>query len=220
MFISNDWFDIVKTEYTKKYFLNLWDILESGYYANNVLPSRDLVFRALNLTAYNDVKCVIVGQDPYPREEDACGLAFSVGGHSRIPATLSNIFKELYSDLGLQRPSNGDLTKWAENGVLLLNSVLTVRKGRSRSHVNIGWEPFTDKIVSALNDREKPVVFILWGNDAYKKRLLINNYRHYVIVSPHPSPLSAYKGFFGSKPFSATNEFLKMNGMIPLDWSL
>ena len=179
-------------------------------------PKRDIL-RALKLTDYNDVKVVILGQDPYHGENEANGLSFSVNEGIKLPPSLKNIYKELYDDLGITK-TTGDLTSWANQGVLLLNSVLTVLKDTPTSHSKIGWQEYTDAIIRKLNEREKTIVFILWGNYARSKKNLITNKRHYIIESPHPSPFSANSGFFGSRPFSKTNEFLKKNNIKEIEW--
>ena len=179
-------------------------------------PKRDIL-RALKLTDYNDVKVVILGQDPYHGENEANGLSFSVNEGIKLPPSLKNIYKELYDDLGITK-TTGDLTSWANQGVLLLNSVLTVLKDTPTSHSKIGWQEYTDAIIKKLNEREKPIVFILWGNYARSKKNLITNKRHYIIESPHPSPFSVNSGFFGSRPFSKTNEFLKKNNIKEIEW--
>ena len=179
------------------------------------------IFNAMKLTAYNDVKCVIIGQDPYHGEGQAHGLSFSVRQGIAPPPSLVNIFKEIKNDVGIDNSGkHGDLTKWAENGVLLLNSVLTVRANQPRSHRGMGWEQFTTEIITLLNKREKPMVFLLWGNDAKQKMSYITNPNHLVLTSAHPSPLSAYNGFFGCRHFSKANEFLRKNGLEEIDWSI
>ena len=185
-----------------------------------IYPPKDYIFNALKLTSYKDTKVVIVGQDPYHGENQAHGLSFSVQKGVKLPPSLQNIYKELESDLGIPPKSDGDLTGWAKQGVLMLNAVLTVEKDKAASHRNLGWEPMTDYIIKLLNKKDEPVVFILWGNFAKEKAKLIKNPKHYIIISPHPSPLSAYSGFFGSKPFSKTNDFLVKNRIPPIDWSL
>ena len=183
-------------------------------------PPHDEVFRALHLTPYADTRVFILGQDPYHGPGQANGLAFSVADGVRIPPSLQNIHKELESDLGLARPSHGNLERWAANGVLLLNATLTVRGGNAASHQKRGWETFTDRVIAAVNAKPERVVFILWGNSARKKKTLIDRNRHVVIESPHPSPLSAHRGFFGSKPFSKANDALVAAGRTPVDWTL
>ena len=190
------------------------------YDTKTIYPPKEYLFNALKLTSYKDTKVVIVGQDPYHGEHQAHGLSFSVQKGVKLPPSLQNIFKELDSDLGIKPSLDGDLTNWAKQGVLLLNAVLTVEKDKAASHRNLGWELFTDYIIKTLNKKDEPVVFILWGNFAKEKAKLITNPKHYVIMSPHPSPFSAYTGFFGSKPFSKTNEFLLKNNLKPIDWKL
>ena len=185
-----------------------------------IFPPRQNIFRALNLCDYEDVKVVILGQDPYHELHQANGLAFSVYPGVKIPPSLVNIYKELKDDVNTFIPNHGDLTKWAKQGVLLLNNVLTVEEGKANSHAGIGWEIFTLNIVKALNRREKPMVFILWGNNARSKKQYIDTSRHLVLESAHPSPLSAHRGFFGSKPFSKANDFLIKNNMTPIDWQI
>lgn len=215
--VQNDW-KIVLNEYVKtSEFKVLCDTVESLYEDYTVYPSKDNIFRALNLTPYKSIKAVILGQDPYFNENEADGLAFSCSKKDKLPPSLKNIFKELESDLGVVR-NNGDLVSWAEEGVLLLNTVLTVEAGKAGSHRNIGWENFTDEIIRKINEKEEPVVFILWGNDAIKKEKMITNNKHFIIKSPHPSPLSSYRGFFDSKPFSKINEFLKENKIEIIKW--
>ena len=189
------------------------------YEIKEIYPPKDYLFNAFKLTSYENTKVVIVGQDPYHGKGEAHGLSFSVQKGVRVPPSLQNIYKELNDDLKIPPKDNGDLTEWAKQGVLLLNAVLTVEKDKAASHRNLGWEPMTDYIIKLLNLKNKPVVFILWGNFAKEKAKLITNHQHYIIMSPHPSPFSAYSGFFGSKPFSKTNEFLIKNGLVPIDWS-
>ena len=192
---------------------------QKEYEIKTIYPPKEQIFRALNLCDFDDVKVVILGQDPYHEPHQANGLAFSVTKDVRIPPSLVNIYKEIHDDLGLPIPNHGDLTYWAKQGVLLLNNVLTVERGKANSHKGLGWETFTLNIVRYLNEREKPLVFILWGKNAIEKKKYIDS-RHLVLTSVHPSPLSAYRGFFGSRPFSKTNEFLIKNGMTPIDWSI
>lgn len=218
--IGNNWDEILKEEYEKAYFKNLMAFLDKEYEKEKIYPPRDEIFNGLKLTDYEDVKVVILGQDPYHGKDQGNGLAFSVNKDVKIPPSLRNMFKELISDLNIDPPNNGDLTKWAKEGVLLLNTVLTVRDSKANSHRNKGWEIFTDEIIKALNKRDKPMVFILWGRNSQEKEKLITNNNHYIIKSAHPSPLSAYRGFFGSKPFSKTNEFLKRESMKIIDWEL
>lgn len=216
---DNEWDVLLKDEFEKEYYKKIRGFLASEYKKKEypIYPDMYDIFNALKITDYNRVKAVILGQDPYHGPGQAHGLSFSVKKGIQPPPSLINIFKEYNADLGYPIPQNGDLTKWAENGVLLLNSVLTVQGGMAASHRGIGWETFTDNIISLLNKRESPIVFILWGRFARDKKRLITNPAHFIIESAHPSPLSAYNGFFGSRPFSKTNELLKDN---PVDWKL
>ena len=216
--MTNNYWDIVlKEEYEKNYFKNIAMFINKEYKEKIVYPPKRDILRALKLTDYNDVKVVILGQDPYHGENEANGLSFSVNEGIKLPPSLKNIYKELYDDLGITK-TTGDLSSWANQGVLLLNSVLTVLKDTPTSHSKIGWQEYTDAIIKKLNEREKPIVFILWGNYARSKKKLITNKRHYIIESPHPSPFSANSGFFGSRPFSKTNEFLKKNNIKEIEW--
>ncbi len=217
---ENDWQEMLQEEMEKEYYLKLREFLIGEYRTKTIYPNMYDIFNALHYTSYRDVKVVILGQDPYHGPNQAHGLSFSVKPGVRIPPSLINIYKELHDDLGCFIPNNGYLTKWANEGVLLLNTSLTVREGDANSHSKIGWEIFTDHIIKLLNEREDPVVFILWGNNAIKKEALITNRRHYIIKSVHPSPLSASRGFFGSKPFSKTNKFLESIGKKPIDWQI
>ena len=216
---DNNWDNILEGEFEKEYYLKIRRFLAKEYKNPNypVYPDMYDIFNALKITDYNEVKAVILGQDPYHGVGQAHGLSFSVKKGIQPPPSLVNIFKEYHDDLGYPIPLSGDLTKWAENGVLLLNTVLTVQGGLAASHKGIGWEIFTDKVISLLNEREKPIVFILWGKFARDKKKLITNPNHYIIESAHPSPLSAYNGFFGSRPFSKANCYLTDN---PIDWKL
>ena len=206
--LNNDWNSLLKEEFRKPYFERLEGFLRREYAEKIVYPNMDDIFSALQLTAYKDTKVVILGQDPYHSAGQAHGLSFSVNPEVRIPPSLRNIYQELHSDLGCSIPNNGHLQKWAEEGVLLLNTVLTVREGEPHSHREKGWEKFTNKVISLISERENPVAFILWGRPAQSKIDLIDTRKHKVIESPHPSPLSAYRGFFGSGPFSKVNDFL------------
>lgn len=217
--IGNDWDLKLKIIWESPGFKNFYKKIIHEYDTKEIYPPKDYIFNALKLTSYENTKVVIVGQDPYHGKGEAHGLSFSVQKGIKIPPSLKNIYKELYDDLGVLPKDNGDLTGWALQGVLLLNSVLTVEKDKAASHRNLGWEPMTDYIIKLLNLKDEPVVFILWGNFAKEKAKLITNPHHYIIMSPHPSPFSAYSGFFGSKPFSKTNEFLIKNGLVPIDWS-
>lgn len=217
---NNDWNDLLKDEFEKDYYIKLRKFLITEYRNKTIFPDQYDIFNALHYTAYKDVKVVILGQDPYHGPNQAHGLSFSVKPGVKIPPSLLNMYKELKDDLGCYIPNNGYLKKWADQGVLLLNTSLTVVASQANSHKSIGWEVFTDKIISLLNHRKDPVVFILWGNNAISKEKLITNNWHYIIKSVHPSPLSASRGFFGSKPFSKTNNFLKSIDKAPIDWQI
>ncbi|MCT4688147.1 uracil-DNA glycosylase [Vallitalea sp.] len=217
---ENDWQELLKDEFDKEYYKKLRYQLKNEYSNYTVYPDMYDIFNALHYTSYEDVKVVILGQDPYHGPNQAHGLSFSVKKGVRIPPSLVNIYKELNNDLGCEMPSHGNLTKWAKQGILLLNASLTVRASKPSSHSKIGWQIFTDKIISLLNEREEPVVFILWGNYAISKEKLIMGDRHYIIKSVHPSPLSASRGFFGSKPFSKANDFLKRVNKEEVDWQI
>ncbi len=218
--IGNDWDKLLKYEWDKPYYQDLRKFLIREYRNYNIYPDMYDIFNALKYVAYEDVKVVILGQDPYHGRGQAHGFSFSVKEDVPIPPSLLNIYKELRDDLGLFIPDNGNLTKWAKQGVLLLNTVLTVREKSPNSHKDRGWEKLTDRIIALLNQREKPIVFILWGANARSKTKLINNRRHLILTSAHPSPLSAYRGFFGSKVFSKTNKFLRDNNMKEIDWQI
>ncbi len=217
--LTENWFNILKDEFNKPYFISLQKFLEEEYKNFTIYPKAENIFNSLNLTKFNDVKVVILGQDPYHEPGQAHGLAFSVES-GLLPPSLQNIYKELKADLGLEISKSGNLTPWAKQGVLLLNTVLTVRRGVANSHKDKGWENFTGKIVELLNSREKPMVFLLWGNQAKKIGEKITNKNHLVLSCAHPSPLSAYNGFFGCKHFSKANEFLVKNNMTPINWQL
>lgn len=218
--LEKNWYDLLKDEFHKEYYLNLMSFINNEYKIHTIHPNHEDIFNALNYTPFDKIKVVILGQDPYHGKKQAHGLSFSVSPTVAPPPSLINIYKELNSDLGCYIPNNGYLKKWADQGVLLLNTVLTVQDGKANSHKNKGWEIFTDKIISLINDKNDPVVFILWGNNAINKKSLITNKNHYVITSVHPSPLSAYRGFFGSRPFSKTNDFLISVGKTPIDWQI
>lgn len=218
--INNDWDIVLKDIIESEKFKTLYSKVLEEYDNKIIYPKKENIFNSLILTPYNKVSVVIVGQDPYHGDNEAHGLSFSVQKGIKIPPSLKNIYKELNSDLGITPPEYGDLTKWAEQGVLLLNSVLTVEKDKPASHKNIGWDYFTDNIITKINEKETPVVFILWGNFAKEKKKLITNKKHLIIESVHPSPFSARNGFFGSKPFSKTNDFLKKNNLQEIDWRL
>ena len=218
--IGNSWDGILADEFNSPYYLQLREFLKREYYHYHISPNMYDIFNALKYTPYEQVKAVILGQDPYHGVGQAHGLCFSVREGVEPPPSLKNIFTELHSDLGLSIPQSGELTLWAKRGVLLLNTTLTVREGRPMSHKGQGWEQLTDAIISKLNGREQPVAFILWGSHARTKKQLITNHNHCIIESAHPSPLSAYHGFFGSRPFSRTNEFLISRGIAPINWNL
>lgn len=218
--IGNDWDQKLDVIWNSLGFQKFYKMIMAEYDKKTIYPPKDYIFNALKLTSYKDTKVVIVGQDPYHGEHQAHGLSFSVQKGVKLPPSLQNIYKELESDLGIVLRTDGDLTGWAKQGVLMLNAVLTVEKDKAASHRNLGWEPMTDYIIKLLNKKDEPVVFILWGNFAKEKAKLITNPNHYIIISPHPSPFSAYSGFFGSKPFSKTNDFLISKKMQPIDWSL
>ena len=215
--IGNDWDIVLSNEYQKDYFLRIKKVVKEEYEKKEIFPPVDKIFYAFKETSYKDVKVVILGQDPYHGVGEANGLCFSVNRGIKMPPSLRNIYKELYDDLGIEREDT-DLSDWARSGVLLLNSVLTVEKDKAASHKFVGWEEFTDSVIKKLSEREEPIVFILWGNFAKSKMKYITNPNHLILSSAHPSPLSAHNGFFGSKPFSKTNEFLKKNGMEEIKW--
>lgn len=218
--IGNDWDLLLKDEYSKDYFIKLKNYIINEYKNKTVYPKMSEIFNAFTKTSYDNVKVVIIGQDPYHGENEAEGLSFSVKIGIQKPPSLINIFTELKSDLGIDPPNHGSLVSWAKEGVLLLNATLTVIKDTPRSHANKGWEIFTDEVIKLINQKDTPVVFILWGSDARSKKKLITNPKHFIIESAHPSPLSAYRGFFGSKPFSKTNEFLEKNGVKQINWKI
>ncbi len=217
--VNNQWDPFLMDEFEQPYFKKLSEFLKEQYQKTIVYPQKAEVFSSFYYTDYPNVKVVILGQDPYHQPQQAHGLSFSVKPHVPPPPSLLNIFKELHDDLNIPKPSNGCLIPWAKQGVLLLNAVLTVEANRANSHTNKGWETFTDHVISKCNAHQKPVVFILWGRNAQKKEHLITDPKHLIIKSAHPSPLSAYQGFFNSKPFSKTNAFLKANDRQPIDWS-
>ena len=217
---KNDWAKYLASEMEKPYYRELRKFLIGEYRTRQIFPDMYSIFNALHYTSYADTKVVILGQDPYHEPGQAHGLSFSVQPNVPPPPSLINIFKELETDLGCKPPDNGCLEPWARKGVLLLNAVLTVQAHRANSHQGKGWELFTDKIISLLNERAKPLVFILWGSPARRKKAMITNPDHCIIESPHPSPLSAYRGFFGSRPFSRANDFLQSVGQEPIDWQL
>ncbi|HBW36045.1 uracil-DNA glycosylase [Desulfosporosinus sp. BICA1-9] len=217
---NNDWQSLLYDEFSKEYYQKLRQYLITEYKTKVIYPDMHDLFNALHYTAYKDIKVVILGQDPYHGPNQAHGLSFSVEPGIAPPPSLLNIFKELKSDLNCFIPNNGYLKKWADQGVLLLNTALTVRAGQANSHRNMGWETFTDQVITLLNERQDPIVFILWGNNALSKSGIITNPSHTIIKSPHPSPLSASRGFLGSKPFSRTNNYLISMGKTPIDWQI
>ncbi|RWZ60329.1 uracil-DNA glycosylase [Halobacillus fulvus] len=218
--LQNDWQEYLSKEFEKPYYQDLRESLKKEYQNHIIYPDMYDIFSAFHHTSYRETRVVIIGQDPYHGPEQAHGFSFSVKPHVAIPPSLRNIYKELEMDLNIKPPSHGYLKAWAENGVLLLNNVLTVRAHQAHSHKGLGWEKFTDAVIEELNERERPLVFILWGKQAQQKGKTIDDEKHKVIASPHPSPLAAHRGFFGSRPFSRTNEFLKSIGEEPIDWSL
>lgn len=218
--IGNDWDEILKDEFSKEYYLRLRQFLKQEYSSYTVYPNMYDIFNALKATAYKDIKIVILGQDPYHEPNQAHGLCFSVKKGVEPPPSLKNIFKEIQAELGIAPPNHGELTKWANQGILLLNTVLTVRRGAANSHKGKGWENFTDAVIKKVNEREKPVIFMLWGGNAKQKLPLITNTKHIVLKAAHPSPLSAYNGFFGCGHFLKANEILREMGEKEIDWSL
>lgn len=216
---NNDWDTILSEEFKKDYYLKIRETLKSEYSTRTIYPPMFDIFNALKYTSFENTKVVILGQDPYHEVGQAHGLAFSVRAGVKIPPSLVNIYKELNTDIGMKIPSHGDLTSWAKQGVLLLNATLTVRQGQANSHQKIGWSIFTDNIIKLLNTSKSPIVFILWGGNARSKKAFITNKHHLIIESVHPSPLSAYNGFFGSKPFSKANSFLLENNRSPINWN-
>ncbi len=218
--ISNDWLAPLTPEFAKPYYRGLYKKVKEEYATHMIFPPSNEVFSAFELTPLADVKVVILGQDPYHNVGQAHGLCFSVKPDVEIPPSLVNIYKELHDDLGCYIPNNGYLVKWAKQGVLMLNTVLTVRAHQANSHRGIGWEEFTNAAIRVLNEQDRPIVFILWGSPAQRKKEMLNNPKHLILEAPHPSPLSAYRGFFGSKPFSQTNAFLEKNGLTPIDWQI
>lgn len=218
--VGNDWDEVLKDLFKSENYLKIREFLKKEYSEHVVYPSPYDIYNAFKLTPYSAVKAVILGQDPYHEPGQAHGLCFSVKEGVKLPPSLVNIYKEIKTDLGITEPQSGDLTKWAEQGVLLLNTTLTVRRGAANSHKNCGWTQFTDEVIKLLAAREKPMAFILWGANARSKKAFIDGKKHLILESAHPSPLSCYNGFFGSRPFSKTNEFLLSNGETPIDWDL
>lgn len=218
--IANDWLPAMNAEFKKPYYAELYKFVKEEYSKVAVFPPSDEIFSALHLTPLSKVKVVIIGQDPYHNVGQAHGLCFSVRPDVDIPPSLVNIYKELQSDLGCKIPNNGYLVKWAEQGVLLLNTVLTVRAHQANSHQGKGWEQFTDAIIRAVNAEDRPIAYLLWGRPAQSKMSMLDNPKHKVFTAPHPSPLSAHRGFFGCKHFSQANAFLEENGLTPIDWQI
>lgn len=218
--LSKDWLEALSGEFRKPYYKKLYDTVNQEYSTRQIFPPAEDIFNAFSYTPLKKVKVVILGQDPYHNVGQAHGLCFSVKKGVEIPPSLVNIYKELNDDLGCRIPEHGCLTKWAEQGVLMLNTVLTVRAHQANSHRNIGWEEFTDAAIEVLNQQDRPNVFILWGAPAQRKEKMLTNKKHLILKAPHPSPLSAYRGFFGSKPFSQTNQYLTEHGIEPIDWSI
>ena len=219
--IQNDWLEAVGDEFKKPYYVQLYKFVREEYGTRVIYPPADEIFNAFHFTPLHQVKVVILGQDPYHNANQAHGLSFSVKPEVKeLPPSLVNIYQELHDDLGCYIPNNGYLKKWADQGVLMLNTVLTVRAHQANSHQGRGWEQFTDAVINAVNAQDRPIVFILWGRPAQSKIPMLTNPKHLILKAPHPSPLSAFRGFFGSKPFSKTNEFLKANGVEPIDWQI
>jgi len=218
--ITNDWLKAIGGEFHKPYYSNLYSFVKEEYLSYEIFPKSEDIFNAFHLTPLSEVKVVILGQDPYHNVDQAHGLCFSVKPEVDIPPSLLNIYKELQDDMGLKVPNNGYLVKWASQGVLLLNTVLTVRAHQANSHQGRGWEEFTDAVIHAVNAEDRPIVFLLWGRPAGLKKSMLTNPNHLILEAPHPSPLSAYRGFFGCKHFSKTNDFLKANGLATIDWQI
>ena len=219
--IQNDWLDVLKPEFSKPYYRQLFQFVQGEYGRAVVYPPADDIFNAFHFTPLSEVKVLLLGQDPYHNEHQAHGMSFSVlPDQKEIPPSLQNIYQELHDDLGCSIPNNGYLKKWADQGVLLLNTVLTVRAHQANSHQGKGWEQFTDAVIEAVNAQERPIVYLLWGRPAQNKAFMLNNPRHLILKAPHPSPLSAYRGFFGCRHFSQANEFLVKNGVDPVDWQI
>ena len=218
--IEESWKTHLEPEFEKDYFRTLTEFVRSEYSQYQIFPPGKLIFNAFNLCPFDKVKVVIIGQDPYHGPGQAHGLCFSVNDGVAFPPSLVNIFKEIKEDIGTPAPSTGNLTRWAEQGVLLLNATLTVRAHQAGSHQRRGWEEFTDAAIQILNEQDRPMVFILWGRPAQAKKAMLTNPKHLILEAPHPSPLSAYRGFFGSRPFSRTNEYLKEHGIEPIDWQI
>lgn len=218
--ITNDWLPALQEEFKKPYYAELYKKVQEEYKETQIFPPADDIFNAFHFTPLSEVKVVIIGQDPYHNVGQAHGLCFSVKPEVDIPPSLVNIYKELKDDLGCYIPDNGYLEKWAKQGVLMLNSVLTVRAHQANSHQGMGWEKFTDAVIKAVNEQDRPIVYMLWGRPAQNKAKSVNNPKHLLLKAPHPSPLSAHRGFFGCKHFSQANEYLKKNGLEPIDWQI
>ena len=218
--ITNDWLEPLSSEFRKGYYSQLYNFVKDEYSKTVVYPPAEDIFNAFHFTPLKDVKVLLLGQDPYHNEHQAHGLSFSVQPGQDIPPSLVNIYKELHDDLGCYIPNNGYLKKWADQGVLLLNTVLTVRAHQANSHQGHGWEQFTDAVIQAVNAQDRPIVYMLWGAPARRKKAMLTNPKHLILEAPHPSPLSAYRGFFGCKHFSKSNEFLKASGLEPIDWQI
>lgn len=219
--IENDWLEAVGNEFKKPYYKQLYKFIRDEYSTRVIYPPADEIFNAFHFTPLHQVKVVILGQDPYHNAHQAHGLSFSVKPEMKeLPPSLLNIYQELHDDLGCYIPNNGYLKKWADQGVLMLNTVLTVRAHQANSHQGKGWEQFTDAVIEAVNAQERPIVFILWGRPAQSKIPMLTNPQHLILKAPHPSPLSAFRGFFGSRPFSKTNDFLREHGVEPIDWQI
>ena len=218
--ITNDWQQPLEVEFKKPYYKDLYKKVLEEYRSRQIFPNPDDIFNAFHLTPLKDVKVVILGQDPYHNDGQAHALCFSVKPDVEVPPSLVNIYKELQDDLGCRIPNNGYLVKWAKQGVLMLNTVLTVRAHQANSHRGIGWEQFTDAVIRAVDAQDRPIVFLLWGRPAQMKKSMLHNPKHLILEAPHPSPLSAYRGFFGCKHFSQTNAFLEKNGLAPIDWQI
>lgn len=218
--ITNDWLEPLSSEFKKPYYKKLYQTVKHEYETRKIFPAPDDIFNAFAFTPLSSVKVVILGQDPYHNDGQAHGLCFSVKPDVDIPPSLVNIYQELHDDLGCYIPNNGYLKKWSDQGVMLLNTVLTVRAHQANSHHDIGWEEFTNAAIKILNEQDRPMVFILWGRPAQSKKRMLNNPKHMILEAPHPSPLSAFRGFFGSRPFSKTNAFLEEHGLTAIDWQI
>lgn len=218
--IENDWLYAVGEEFKKPYYKELYQFVKEEYSTRTIFPAAEDIFHAFHLTPLQQVKVLLLGQDPYHNEKQAHGLCFSVKPEVEVPPSLENIYKELSDDVGCEIPNHGYLEKWARQGILMLNTVLTVRAHQANSHQNKGWEKFTDAVIRAVNEQDRPIVILLWGRPAQRKKSMLNNPKHLILTAPHPSPLSAYRGFFGCKHFSKTNDFLKQFGIEPIDWQI